>query len=154
MELSKIFFTVISGPHLLHVSWLLGCEDPKQMTWVLYDINSSCWTTTSFFSRRKGRTSATLGMGRKGWSTSYIADISPFPSSLDVQQGYSHLWDSHICGTSKHTTGAGCVASAHNANKYINIAGEKIPATEESWDLWKCWDRCHWRSDILCHLFK
>lgn len=87
MELSSTFFTVISGPHLLHVSILLGCEDPKQMTWVLYDINYSHWNNC----RNKGRTSGTLGRGRKGWNTSYISGISQFPSSLAIQQGYSHL---------------------------------------------------------------
>lgn len=159
MGLFKTFFTVTLGHHLLHVSWFLICDDHWQMTGVLFDPNCSHWGTSCFFSKSgeglQGDSPGREWVGKAAWNTpciTILAGITQFPSSVRYTTGTFPC----ICVTSKHTRGkwGGCVASAHNASEHIKCNMEKYLQQESPRDLRKCWDRGHWRSNLLCTLFK
>lgn len=98
MRLSKTFFIVTLGPRLLHMSWLPRCDDHWQTTGVLLDLNRSHWATSCIFNKREegpqGDSPGKEWVRKVAWnapSIATLAGIVQFPSSVDIQQGYSHL---------------------------------------------------------------
>lgn len=96
------------------------------------------------------------GMGKKGGMKRTLHRHAGWHCTIPKFCRYTTGIFPPTCVTSKHTAGkwAGCVASAQNASEHVKCSREEYLRQESPRDLRKCWDRCHWRSDLLCHSFQ